>query len=226
MADHPPEAAATGPVSFRQMKDGTEADYALLERLEEDFARRLPERVLDHLGRLAHSLSGYQVSRLEHSLQAATRAYRDGADVDWVATALVHDIGDDLAPHNHDSLAAEVLKPYVRAECVWVARHHGIFQFVYYGDKVGADPHAREKYRDSPHFAAAAAFCERWDQAAFDPDYDSLSLDDFAPLVREVFTRPPWDPARLDPEARGAQVDAGNARTRAEQARSKTGARG
>jgi len=217
MAERHPDAGGDTPasiVSFRQMKDGTEADYALLARLGEDHARRLPDRILEHLGRLRHSLSGYRISRLEHSLQTATRAYRDGADVDWVVTALIHDIGDDLAPHNHDSLAAEVLRPYVREECVWVARHHGIFQLAYYGDKVGADPHAREKYRDSPHFDAAATFCERWDQAAFDPDYDSLSLDDFAPLVREVFTRHPWDPAHQRPGVRLPQIDAKTARAR------------
>ncbi len=212
MTEH--DRSLAGTVAFRRMKDGTEADYAFLAGLEADHARRLPERVLAQLERLAHSLSGYRVSRLEHSLQAATRAYRDGADTDWVVTALVHDIGDELAPHNHDSLAAEVLKPYVRAECVWVVRHHGVFQLAYYGDKVGADPDAREKYRDSPHFDAAVTFCERWDQAAFDPDYDSLSLDAFARMVHEVFTRPPWDPAHQRPDARVPLVDAETARAR------------
>lgn len=186
-------------VAFRQMKDGTEADYALLARLEDAFASRLPERILAHLERLEHTLSGYQVSRLEHSLQCATRALRDGADTDWIVTALVHDIGDDLAPHNHDSLAADVVQPYVREECTWVVRHHGVFQLVYYADKIGADPHARERHRDSPHFHKAVTFCERWDQAAFDPAYPSEPLATFAPMVREVFARPPWDATYLRP---------------------------
>ncbi len=186
-----------GVVSFRQMKDGTAEDYALLEKLEEDFAKRLPERILANMKKLEHSLSGYRVTRLEHSLQAATRAKRDGADTDWIVTALLHDIGDDLAPHNHDSLAAEMVKPYVREECTWVMRHHGIFQLVYYGDKVGMDPDARENYRGHRHFDAAATFVERWDQASFDPDYPSEPLSSFAPLVHAVFTRTPWDPANL-----------------------------
>lgn len=196
-------------VSFCRMAEGTEEDYALLDRLERDFAAGLPERILEHLRRLETTLSGYRVTRLEHSLQAATRAKRDGADTDWIVTALVHDIGDDLAPHNHDSLAADVLAPYVREECAWVVRHHGIFQLVYYGDKIGEDPHAREKYRDSPHYDAAVTFCERWDQEAFDPDYPSEPLESFAPLVREVFTRPAWDAAHLRPGARVPLVAAG-----------------
>jgi predicted HD phosphohydrolase len=186
-------------VSFTRMKDGTAADYALLERLEADFASRLPERILGHLERLEHTLSGYQVTRLEHSLQCATRALRDGADTDWIVTALVHDIGDDLAPHNHDSLAADVIKPYVREECTWVVRHHGVFQLVYYADKIGANPDARERHRDSPHFHKAETFCERWDQAAFDPAYSSEPLRSFAPMVREVFSRTPWDEGHLRP---------------------------
>jgi predicted HD phosphohydrolase len=190
-------------VSFRRMDEGTFEDYALLERLEEDFAKRLPERILEHVRRLEHTLSGYQVTRLEHSLQAATRARRDGADTDWVVAALLHDIGDDLAPHNHDSLAADVLKPYVREEVTWVIRHHGIFQLAHFGDKVGADPNARDKYADSPHYDAAVTFCARWDQLAFDPDYDSDPLDSFAPLVRDVFAREPWAQQHLQP---GVQV--------------------
>ena len=189
-------------VGFRQMKDGTAADYALLEELEEGYARALPDRILEHLGRLADGLSGSRVSRLEHSLQTATRALRDGADLDWVVTALVHDIGDDLAPANHDSLAAAILRPYVREECSWVVQHHGIFQLVYYAHHLGKDPEARRKYADSPYYQAAVDFCERWDQAAFDPDYDSEPLAAFAPMVREVFSRPPWDPAHLRPGVR------------------------
>lgn len=180
-------------VSFTRMQDGSAADYALLERLERDHVKRLPERILEHLRRLEHSLSGYRISRLEHSLQTATRALRDGADTDWIVAALLHDIGDDLAPHNHDSFAAEILRPYLREDCVWVVRHHGNFQLAYYGDKVGADPEARRKYIDDPRYEAAVVFCERWDQTSFDPGYDTEPLASFEPLVHEVFSRPPWD---------------------------------
>ncbi len=186
-------------VSFRQMKDGTVEDYALLDRYEHQYARQLPDRILDRLRALESGLSGYKISRLTHSLQTATRAVRDGADIDWIVAALVHDLGDELAPQNHDTLAAAIIAPYVREECTWVVRHHGIFQFKYYGEKVGLDPDAREKYADEPYYAQTVWFCERWDQASFDPDYATEPLEFFEPLVREVFTRPPWDEAFIKP---------------------------
>ena len=184
-------------VSFTQMKDGTADDYELLEALEADYAAGTADRVLDHLKRLELSFSGYQISRLDHSLQTATRAKRDGADVDWIVTALLHDIGDELAPFNHDSIAAAVIKPYVREECAWVCEQHGIFQMVYYAHFHGADPDIRERYKDHPYYQAAVDFCERWDQASFDPNYDTLTLDHFEPMVREVFSREPWDASHL-----------------------------
>ena len=59
-------------VSFRQMKDGTEADYLFLNRLERDYIGRLPDRILAALRAMDDGLGGYQVTRLEHSLQTAT----------------------------------------------------------------------------------------------------------------------------------------------------------
>ena len=96
-------------VSFIQMQDGTAQDYALLAKHEAEFAKDLPNRIMDRLAGLKDSLAGYKIDRLEHSLQTATRAERDGADVDWIACALIHDLGDDLAPLNHDSLAAAII---------------------------------------------------------------------------------------------------------------------
>ena len=88
-------------VSFKQMKDGTKEDYELLGRYEERFVKDLPDRLLEMLKGLDSSLDGYQISRLEHSLQSATRAERDGADEEMIVATLLHDIGDSLAPHNH-----------------------------------------------------------------------------------------------------------------------------
>jgi predicted HD phosphohydrolase len=56
------------------------------------------------------------------------------------------------------------------------------------------DPNGRDAYRDHPWFESCVRFCERWDQASFDPDYLWAPLDSFEPLVREVFGRPAFDP--------------------------------
>ena len=180
-------------VSFRRMDEGTPADYALLNRLEDVFVSALPDRILAALANLENSLAGYQISRLEHSLQTATRAELDGADTEMIVGALVHDLGDDLAPFNHSQLAAAILRPYVRREVVWIIEHHGVFQMYYYGDAMGVDKNAREIYRGHKWFDSCEKFCERWDQMSFDPDYDSYPLAHFEPMIREIFTRPPFD---------------------------------
>jgi len=184
-------------VSFRQMKDGTEAEYLFLHRLERDYIARLPERILNALRALDEGLSGYRVTRLEHSLQTATRAEADGADEEMIAGALIHDLGDGLAPENHSNYAAEIIRPYVRAEVTWVVEHHGVFQKLYYARYFGEDPELRAAYRDHPYYESCVRFCERWDQAAFDPDYPTRSLEHFEPLVRRIFSRPAFDPAIL-----------------------------
>ena len=177
-------------VSFTDMKSGTREDYLLLDRLEQAHVATLPGRVLEALQRLQGGLAGYRINRLEHSLQTATRAELDGADSQWIVAALVHDIGDDLAPMNHSELAAALLKPYVRDEVHWVIAHHGLFQMAYYAHHLGKDPHARERYQDHPYYDSCVRFCEQWDQASFDPDFPTQPLSHFEPLVTEIFTKP------------------------------------
>ena len=187
--------AETGAVSFTAMKDGTRDDYHLLHGYEEQFRAALPDRLLAALRRMDDGLAGYRITRLDHSLQSATRAEADGADIEWIVAALVHDLGDELAPDNHSQLAAAILRPYVRAEVTWVVQMHGVFQMVYYGHHVGLDQNARDAYRDHEWYDSCVAFCERWDQCSFDPDYDTRTLEHFEPMLREVFGRTPFDPA-------------------------------
>jgi predicted HD phosphohydrolase len=193
------ERAAMRQVSFRQMKDGTQAEYLFLSELEREYIARLPDRILLALRGLDEGLGGYRVTRLEHSLQTATRAQADGADDEMIAAALIHDLGDALAPENHSNYAAEILRPYVRAEVTWVVEHHGLFQKVYYAHFFGEDPELRAAYRDHPYYESCIRFCERWDQASFDPDYPTRPLEHFEPLLRRIFSRRAFDPAILDP---------------------------
>jgi predicted HD phosphohydrolase len=189
-------------VKFTQMKDGDGEDYAMLADHEREFVSKTADRLLTAMVDLDDSLSGYKISRLGHCLQTATRAWKDGADTDWVVCALLHDIGDIYAPLNHDEYAAAILRPYVREQCAWVVEKHGDFQLVYYGQYVGANPNKRDLWRQSPYYEDCAAFCERWDQASFDPDYETQPLAFFAPMVREVFARAPYDPAVQRPRYR------------------------
>lgn len=187
-------------VSFTQMKDGTREDYAMLQEKEHAYLAGTADRLLAELKRQGdETMEGYKVSRLDHALQSATRAHRDGADIDWVVSTLLHDIGDGLAPTNHDKFAAAILKPYVREECAWVVEQHGVFQMVYYMHHYGGDPNQREAFKDHPGYQTCVDFCERWDQSSFDPDYEQEDLDFFEPMVREVFARKPHDVAVMCP---------------------------
>src|SRR5258708_3111891 len=134
------------------MRDGTAQEYALIHAREAAYNRTLHLRVLGAVGELgaAEPDPGYAVSRLAHSLQSATRAERDGRPVDYVAAALIHDIGDGLAPYSHGSYAAAVLRPFVSEELCWIVSHHPLFQMHYYGAQTGDDVNAREAYRGHP----------------------------------------------------------------------------
>lgn len=195
-------------VKFTAMKDGDAEDYAMLDVHEREYAAGTADRLLGALVELDESLSGYQVTRLGHSLQAATRAWRAGADTDWVAAALLHDIGDIYAPYNHDEYAAAILRPFVREQVTWVVEKHGDFQRLYYAHHVGGNRHARDLYKAHAYYQDCADFCEAWDQSSFDPDYPMMSVQDFAPLVREVFARKAHDPAVIRSGERVALTDA------------------
>lgn len=179
-------------VSFIRMEDGTPSEYEFLEELEKEYVSGLADRVLENLNTLKTSMGGYQVSRYEHSLQSASRAHRDGQDEEIVVAALLHDIGDDLAPYNHGELAASILKPYVSERTYWIVKHHGLFQAYYYAHHFGGDRNVRDLYKDSPYFQDCVSFCHKYDQNCFDPAYDTLPIEFFEPMLRRVFSRKPF----------------------------------
>ncbi|NRB04135.1 MAG: peptidase [Rhodobacteraceae bacterium] len=201
-------------VKFTAMKDGDKEDYDFLTEHEVEYTKGTAHRLLTALETLDEGLSGYQITRLGHSVQSATRAWRDGADIDWVVSALLHDIGDIFAPYNHDEYAASILKPFVREQCTWVVEKHGDFQMIYYGHHVGGNPHKRDAFKGHQYFDDCAEFCERWDQSSFDPDYDTLPLDFFRDMVEEVFARQAYDPEVMQAGVRKPLQDPATAEAR------------
>lgn len=177
--------------SFIHMADGTKADYEFLARLEEQFNESLPDRLLKALDELKTSLSGYQVSRYEHSLQGATRAFRNGESEEIIVAALLHDIGDSLAPYTHGEMVAAIFRPYMAEKTCWIVKMHGLFQTYYYAHHMGGDRFARDRYKDHPWYQDCVDFCANYDQNCFDPDYDTLPVEFFAPMVRRIFSQPP-----------------------------------
>ncbi len=193
-------------VSFTRMADGTREEYEFLAESERRHIDGLPDRIIGALKALDHSIEGYKVTRLTHSLQTATRAEADGADKEMIAAALIHDLGDDLAPQNHSQLAAAIIRPYVRAEVTWVIEMHGLFQMAYYEPQLGRDGNRHRKYADHQWYESCLRFCRDWDQEAFDPDYPTKPLSHFEPLMREIFGRPPFDPEILAGHAAGGNA--------------------
>ncbi|WP_448586638.1 HD domain-containing protein [Thermaurantiacus sp.] len=175
---------------FRAMTEGTAEDWAIIASHAVAFNQGLARRVLDHLRLLDGDFGGFPVDRLTHSLQTATRAHRDGRSEDYVVMALLHDIGDTLGSFNHPDVAAAILKPFVSEELHWICEKHGIFQGYYFFQYLGLDRDMREAYRGHPWFEACAEFCEKYDQAAFDPAYDTAPLEFFEPMVMRVMAYP------------------------------------
>ena len=77
---------------FTEMKNGDAEDYSIIAASNANDYVHLADKVLNHLLELKDDYGGFQVDRLTHSLQTATRAYRDGKDNEYVVCALIHDI--------------------------------------------------------------------------------------------------------------------------------------
>jgi predicted HD phosphohydrolase len=175
---------------FHAMTEGTEEDWAKVVEANRAFSRTLPDRLLMHLRLLEGDCGGVAVDRMEHSLQTATRAFRDGRDEEYVVCALVHDIGDIRGPSHHADIAAEILKPFVSEQNHWMVQHHGIFQGYYYFHYLGGDRNRRDKFKGHPHYEYTAQFCHLYDQNSFDPAYDAMPLSAFEPMVQRVCAAP------------------------------------
>ena len=179
-------------VNFTEMKNGSKEDYELLEEYEKNFERKTADRLLKYLASQTTTLEGYQITRLEHSLQAATRAYKNGESEEMIVATLLHDIGDDLAPMNHSQYAASIIRPYVSEKTYWIILHHGLFQTYYSAHHLGGNRNARDKFKDHKYYQDTVDFCEKYDQSSFDPNYKSMSLEDFEPMVKKIFDRKPF----------------------------------
>ncbi len=184
------EAPSQNRATFSAMTEGTQQDWQTIAGEYLPFAARGGERILKHLSLLKGDHGGFPVDRFEHSLQTATRAFRDGRDDEYVVCALLHDIGDLLGAYHHPDIAAAIVKPFVSEANHWMVANHGIFQGHYYFHYLGMDRNQRDKFRGHEHYQQTAEFCEKYDQAAFDASYDTMPLEAFEPMVMKLFQAP------------------------------------
>jgi predicted HD phosphohydrolase len=184
------ENIVTGRAQFRAMTEGTEDEWRLIGGELQRFAVRLPDRLVAHLKLLDGDYCGFPVDRLQHCLQTATRAHQAGRDEEYVVCALLHDIGDTLGSFNHADIAAAIVRPFVSEENHWMVEHHAIFQGYYYFQFLGLDRDMREQFRGHPYFEQTEEFCRVFDQVAFDPDFRSMPLEAFEPMLQRLFQQP------------------------------------
>lgn len=174
---------------FTRMDEGKVEEWMVIG---EEVSRRqaaMPEVIKSMLLQLEEQVDGFAVNQLVHGLQTATRALRDGASEEMIVAALCHDIGKVISVENHPAIAAEILKPYVSHETYEIVRTHQDFQGRHYYALLGKDPESRRQYIGQPWYEMATRFTDEWDQTSFDPNYETLPLSYFEPMIERVFAQ-------------------------------------
>jgi len=184
------ETGFDGPIGSAMSSFSSEYMSHVEAALDHDYTLTA-DRILTVLRSTDQLVQGFQVTQLVHGLQTATMAEQAGADLDMVVASLCHDMGKMISNANHPAIAAEMIRPWVSDEAYWVVKVHQDFEGMHYYARMGLDPMIRLKYRDHEYYESAERFADQWDQRAFDPDYPTLPLEHFEPMVREVFGRPP-----------------------------------
>jgi predicted HD phosphohydrolase len=182
---------------FRSLREAQKSDY---DRMGDEYDEAVAEKTIENLIAILESQKdsflGARVSLYEHNLQTASRAWRAAEDEETVVMSLFHDMFETLAVKNHGDLVAVMLAPWISPKSHWILSHHEIFQGHYYFEYYGKDKDLRDMYKDKPYYDATVYWCEHYDQASFDPDYPSLPLSHFMPMVKRIFERQQywWEP--------------------------------
>ena len=196
--------------TFTRMDESTAEQWGVIGTETYENQGRVAERVLGMLRSLAEITDGFAVDQLTHSLQTATLAERAGADEEVVvAVAAATTSARPSACRTIPRIAAEILKPYVRDEVVQDdPRPPGLPGPALLPPLRRRPERSREPVRGASRrwFELAAQFADEWDQIAFDPDYDTLPLEHFEPLVRKVFGQRQADLTHQQQEAGGCST--------------------
>ncbi len=175
---------------FHSMVESTAQQWQLIAEKDKLFSQQLPDWIISQLRLLRNDCHGFAIDRLDHCLQSATRAYRDGLDEEYVVCVLVHDLGSLFAPENHGEVVSLIMAPYISEKNKWILKHHTIFQRYYFAEFFGGDRNGRNQFKGHPFYEDTITFCHKYDQSSFDPDYESMTLEDFEPMIRRVLIKP------------------------------------
>lgn len=176
-------------MAFTRMDQGKLEDWMVIAAAVSERQAGMSKTIKAMLAKLQEQVDGFAVDQLEHGLQTATRAVRAGASEELVVASLCHDIGKAISVSNHAALSAEILRSYVSRDTYEIIRTHQDFQGRHYFALLGRDPEARRQYVNEPWYELACQFTDEWDQVAFDPDYDTLPLSHFEPMIDRIFAQ-------------------------------------
>ena len=176
--------------SFTRMDQSTADQWAVIGTETVTGFARTADSMISMLESLASITDGFSCDQLTHCLQTATRAERAGASEEVVFASLMHDVGKAVSTFNHPAIAAEMIKPFVGSDTYNMIKAHQDFQGKHYYHHFNADPDSRDKYAGEPWYDLCATFADEWDQTSFDPDYDTLPLSHFEPLIRTITAAP------------------------------------
>ena len=176
--------------------DTTADDWAIIAtRPNTKLFEELPDRLLSAL-RFLENGDIYTVNGLEHSLQAGRGRYATDAvpSTSWprCSTTSVTSFGGGTMPRSR------LDPPPVRVgEDGVIVEHHTVFRVSDFGRHIGIDPDVRDAYLGHPYYNDAAEFSDLYDFESFDPSYESLPLEEFEPLLRQVFVSSERSPFEL-----------------------------
>src|SRR5215813_11179270 len=177
-------------MAFTRMDQGKVEEWMIIGEQVMKRQAGMPSTIIKMLKQLEEQVDGFAVDQLQHGLQTATRAVRDGASEELIVAALCHDIGKVISVENHPAIAAEILKPYISHDTYEIIRTHQDFQGLHYYALMGKDPNSRSQYSREPWYEMACVFTDGWDQTSFDPEYDTLPLSHFEPMIDRIFATP------------------------------------
>ena len=151
---------------------------------------------------------------LNHLLQSATHALKDGHNEKVVLACLLHDIGvASFIRCDHGYWGAQMIEPYVDEEVSWAVRMHQALRFFpdpaagyeypqmyinYFGADYKPEPYIvadYERARSHKWYMTSRLICVN-DIYSFDPNA-KVSLDDFVDIIGRNFKQPKeglgWD---------------------------------
>ena len=175
---------------FKRMDQSSKEDWDHIYNEHLPHVLDMPNRIISMLKELEGLTLGFGTNQLHHALQTATMARKAGASDEMVLISLIHDMGKVINVPNHGQICAEIIKPYVSSDAYYVIKTHQDFQGEHYYHYQGKPRDLRKQYVNEPWYEKAIEFTDKWDQAAFDPEYKTDSLESFEPLIKKIFESP------------------------------------